>query len=624
MDVAKQVVMTTNSSSSNSSELDDPQNAVCATVKRKEDAGEPRLSPSSDAATSSKRLKLSTPQDDYNIASDVHALKNKMENESIRKENSANVADSIWEGNIASHIKVTAAATTAAAATTTTHGESPCRRRDESEYHLRQHCPEFTYLTDLPSWAQECRYRVRRRMRQTEEKECDPHRVTNTNATDHSDGATKEDEEEMQKAKEPNLRDNHIECCEACLCLVCGIPAKQCTNWTEHCSKYVDSEQGHWLWKRHQQKQKQKSSVSSSGDGDSHNFFEWLLEPYEFLSQDGPFPPDTFVPTSCRILTQCRHCGWYNKFCHWNYEFFRWKSQTNSEQQPSWNTLCDSRAPSRGMPLRDDARNSHDEIHPVGPLDWCHACGRVACERDLAKLQSQPFRNETNSILLGARTIRFRLHTHDPRHMERYPYQYKHDAYKSVKANWKKNTHWKWNDQDMEEELFLHRFGERPWLSMILASLPIEDDIRSISPDGRTPEGHTVSLSETEAMILLDGNKNDQIDHKDRLWLSDLHDIAPSFGLGEGLAEEYHDPIDGDIQARWDKKTSTGVSVIHYYLGHQVSHSRLSWSRARTRQATLLISISFFFSYACRHLLSEYSFVLPIVTIGESPWPLLD
>ena len=40
-------------------------------------------------------------------------------------------------------------------------------------------------------------------------------------------------------------------------------------------------------------------------------------------------------------------------------------------------------------------------LHPVGCLDWCHACGRVASERDLGKKRSTPFHARVGRNFVG-------------------------------------------------------------------------------------------------------------------------------------------------------------------------------------------------------------------------------
>jgi hypothetical protein len=97
------------------------------------------------------------------------------------------------------------------------------------------------------------------------------------------------------------------------------------------------------------------------------------------------------------------------------------------------------------------ARSNAEARRPtVFVKHWCHACGRVASEAYLGKDQSHPYVSLLGDIRLGTKTIHFRLHSHDPRQMSKF------------EQNWADNKgkpEWTYNEQEMEEELFRHRFA---------------------------------------------------------------------------------------------------------------------------------------------------------------------
>ena len=172
----------------------------------------------------------------------------------------------------------------------------------------------------------------------------------------------------------------------------------------------------------------------------------------------------------------------------------------------------------------------------------------MADERDLSKAQSLPFEEE-NAILLGTRSVKFRLKAHDPREMEKY------------EDNWRQyegSPGWKYDEDDLEEELFQHRFGPRPCLSMILASIPPDNDLDLVPSDGNFHlddflenfcYDNDFSATETEAMILEESN--------DLIWLSALYRLSPDFATVEDWSDL---KVDGDIKACWDKESRVGVS----------------------------------------------------------------
>lgn len=98
-------------------------------------------------------------------------------------------------------------------------------------------------------------------------------------------------------------------------------------------------------------------------------------------------------------------------------------------------------------------------------------CGRVASERDFGKVQSKPYQEQRDDVYLGRKTIPFRIVARDPRKMARY------------KDSWTQEG-WTYDETEMREDLFRHRFGERPTAEMILASIPIVKEA-DMPKDGR-------------------------------------------------------------------------------------------------------------------------------------------
>jgi hypothetical protein len=179
-------------------------------------------------------------------------------------------------------------------------------------------------------------------------------------------------------------------------------------------------------------------------------------------------------------------------------------------------------------------------LKPTGCHDWCHKCGRIVSLTDLGKAnKGVRFAPTATDVPLGEKVIPFRLQAHDPR---------KFDAYKE---SWEQNN-WTYNEADMEEELFLHRFGDRPTLDMLLDSLPILKDIPEtgvVKPTDLTY--NTASAVETEAMIL------DKHSHKALL---EVLQGFSSFGKGRSTVRDIHDGALGDMTAKFDKVTRSGVS----------------------------------------------------------------
>jgi len=215
----------------------------------------------------------------------------------------------------------------------------------------------------------------------------------------------------------------------------------------------------------------------------------------------GPFKPDDAHARVSAHLTKCRKCTWFNKFDHKNF--------TTYQPNPR-----------------------------LGIDDWCHACGRIASDKDFGKKQSTPYKGKIGDILLGTKVISFGIKAHDPRNLE------------EVKRYWKehegKSHNWVYNASDMEEDCFSHRIGKHPTLQSILASIPV------VKPDS-IPETGKVrgnrwdnksapSANEMEALLLDNAQDLDLL--RELNAFSDYRDTQVNYNL----------------QAKWDKVKRKGVS----------------------------------------------------------------
>jgi hypothetical protein len=329
---------------------------------------------------------------------------------------------------------------------------------------------------------------------------------------------------------------NNLKVCSLCYCYVCDVEASKCSNWQSHCSATDSGPTGPvWTNQRNAHKHQKNRDLQLQPPAATGR--------HEAFAGVGPFTPDTLGASEPNtVLTKCRKCGWFNKFAHKDFKFDREVARgiQRARKVPRWYHSTNAYHP---------AQLDADEIHPTGFMDWCHACGCVASERDLRKVQSQSYIPSQYSIFLGTKTIDFRLKAHDPRDMKKYSEKWVQEE-------------WVYDESEMEQELFEHRLGEFPVLEMIVASMPIttEDKIPS---DGRNHENNSysevsttkASISETEA-VLIDI-------HGDSLILKELFKTSPDFGRRNAVnpAKRLYSYIDGDIKAVWDSNTRKGVST---------------------------------------------------------------
>ena len=272
-------------------------------------------------------------------------------------------------------------------------------------------------------------------------------------------------------------------------------------------------------------------SEEEDEDEDDYNHYDPYSSHNRLVGQ-GPWPPNHALASTVKLLTKCRKCGWFNKFSHCN------AGTTKRRTDPT-------------------------------QIDWCHACGRIACERDFEKVQSNSVSaihsnsnpvSKVGRVSLGTKNIQFRIKARDPRKMQG------NDApagRQSVADRWQnyegKDSEsegcWKYDAAEMEEDFFLHRIGKKPTITNILAALPIasgENIPDTTDPNDWGFERNTstrvpFSFMECEAMLL------DDPEHIQLLW--QIHSsIKGSFSY--------------DVDATWDREKRKGVSALYERYVH--------------------------------------------------------
>jgi hypothetical protein len=316
------------------------------------------------------------------------------------------------------------------------------------------------------------------------------------------------------------------EFCNLCFCYVCDKPAKDCSSWNIHCHATDTGAQSlMWTKLRKDVKQGRKNTEQAK-----------TRQPVQAASTslrlrlvgNGHFAPGPLVASDTTKLTECRKCGFSNRFLHHNF-------------------------------------SKNQDLHPTGCRDWCRCCGRVASEKDFGKLQAEPYVRQQGDFFVGEKVVPFRIIAHDPRKMKAY------------RKNWAlyegSDPKWTFSEAEMEEDVFKHRLGEHPSLEMILASIPV------VSPEnipetgsfnlkeknrffgGAESENREVSADETEAIILQ--NRND---------VGLLQELINFGSVGcdrDGGAVL----LDGDITAAWNSTERSGVSYLFSCVAVHVHHS---------------------------------------------------
>lgn len=235
------------------------------------------------------------------------------------------------------------------------------------------------------------------------------------------------------------------------------------------------------------------------------------------------FPPDADLFASFKAtLTQCRYCNWFNKYLHGNYTVMQAVG-------------------------RDDDEKVEVRKHPIGDLDWCRHCGRVAHESDLNKDQEKVCSSGPGDVHLGQITIPFTIVSHDPRNFNEF------------KSNWEKEK-WNYDKEEMDNDTFLHRLGFRPKVGNILASVPITTK-SNIPKNGRVANeiywfhSKAETLEPNEKRKYVSANDTDAViieNPAHRRVLEELYLFKNSF---------FH-LVDFNICASWSKADRNGVSQV--------------------------------------------------------------
>jgi len=422
-----------------------------------------------------------------------------------------------------------------------------------------------------------------------------------------------------------------------CYCYVCDVLVKDCTNWSYHCHATDVGPRGvHWKKLRAQTASKNgnvaptvaarapAASISGVFDGlaaaiaahrasmalafGNRNSATQRTNPFAHINSTsnnngssainrttaartsattgnnrknnqslkdgaGPWPPTDAFAAADKNLTRCRKCGWFNRFFHRNFRHYQ-------------------------------------NLHPVGFLDWCHMCGRVANEKDFGKVQSERYVPQTGDIYLGERMVKFRIFTHDPRKMDKYAGGWINAANDDDDDEDSTTPpEWTYNEAEMKKDLFDHRFGKRPTPQMIVDSVPVVayDKIPStgafhLQPqkEWHNPRKETMTTRQLEeennyrVLCCPDSNKfhywtdrvswsNEpdlpSVDETEGIILDNPRDIYIFRELAAFVSTGTSSPL-FDLKAKWDGRTQIGAFKLRLYLRPGGSMNAVSEARA--------------------------------------------
>lgn len=389
--------------------------------------------------------------------------------------------------------------------------------------HMRQHCPDNNFVQD----------------------------VVALNRSSHMTAVKRRELEQGRK--------DNVKCCDKCYCFVCDKPASECTSWgtagqanySSHCHA-SDTGNDARIWKNKRNNAKNGGAAAMRLPPQPPRRPLIAAPRTQGPHGSGPFPPDNTLAASSRNLTQCRKCGWYNRFPHRNF--------TANAHDYSW----------------------MHKSNPVGHLDWCHSCGRIASVRDFGKVQSRPYSRTTGDVFLGEKVIPFTIVAHDPRQMEKYKDQYE--------ANEGTDPKWTFSEQEAEEDFFRHRLGEYPRIEMILESISVLDKIpkNTSNAEKETFKIHYTSDFEKDGTddpgydpdnYDEDGYREETLsfdvnpDECEAIVLENPGDVAlfeELHGFGTIAAKKHKRDerraitpyLGGDIVAKWNRQNQSGVSTL--------------------------------------------------------------
>jgi len=307
----------------------------------------------------------------------------------------------------------------------------------------------------------------------------------------------------LQHRHDPNRNADNRRYCDKCYCYVCDILASECQEWSSHCNA-TDKGVCQAFWKLLRSMNKKTSSDTNLAGRVPRP------QPVRLVERDARTEEKASlnrVTQDLSQLTKCRHCRWVGRL--------------------------------EGKVRKYATR-----------ADWCARCGRVASLDFYAKEQAPQYTPRSNDILLGTKSIPFRLKVRDPRQM------------KLFRKEWEERR-WEYDVKEWEEDLFNHRFGQRPTLKMIFYSIPIleENKLPTDWDPGyrwdpkyeRYPHSarreYPGCASETEALLIQDRNH--------RLILLLLHIMQQDLDRTSAA-------LNVNIEAKWSKETSNGVSVMRF------------------------------------------------------------
>lgn len=368
--------------------------------------------------------------------------------------------------------------------------------------HLRQHCTKFQFTQDF--------------------------------GRDFISARTTAERDKIRKAGDLNKK-----YCDLCYCFVCDKPVSECNQWSmniglldSHCHA---SDKGIYSshYKRLRESMKHGKAVTPSPPLRTGTSLATLNngvtmgDPYALFTTPppvtnytknllyqlgaGPFKPDNEEAKTATHLTKCRKCGWYNAFEHRNYT----KELNTYEKRKTYVT---------------------------GASDWCHACGRIASEKDFEKEQSKPYKPQVGDVSLGMKVIPFTIKARDPRKLG------------SVAKYWEENEGtpgWVYDEAEMEHDFFLHVIGKRPTMRYILQSIPVKKK-DCIPETGKIHRSYTVdddpSATEADALLLDD---QDHLKLLRELW---------------AMVSDGYDETGLRISASWNQTERKGEIKITLYL----------------------------------------------------------
>jgi len=347
----------------------------------------------------------------------------------------------------------------------------------------------------------------------------------------------------------PNSTISNSKFCNLCYCFVCDVPAKECKHWYEdesssesspwHCN--ANDKDRQWVQRRSQKKNLSSPQACDydSDDGSlSSGLFERMIgsgrnnfhggysscEENDYssffgygshrnlnrLPGDGPWKPDHADASKDGTLTKCRKCGWHSRL-HNQSDFF-----------------CN---------------------------DWCRKCGRVCDDKIFGRTAKSNERiSKKDDVFFGEKIVPFRIVARNLRSMEAF-----RDSWAAADES---DEAWKYDQRDMEEEMFEQRFGERPTVSAVLRSTSIVEE-KDLPGDGSLSDisSNRNSADEVEAAVLEDG--------KYVLLFRCLH----------GLEVACEGQIKSFITARWDKQARSGSLKIRAFVAKRAfdsNHHRIT------------------------------------------------